>query len=53
MGQAARDRRDKCEGLSADEREELSRLRYENKILKQEREFLKKRLSSSRGRKAQ
>ncbi len=30
------------EGLSTDEREELSRLRRENRTLKQEREFLKK-----------
>ena len=29
-------------GLSTDEREELSRLRRENRTLKQEREFLKK-----------
>jgi transposase len=30
------------EGLTTDEREELSRLRRENETLKQEREFLKK-----------
>jgi transposase len=30
------------EGLTTSEREELSRLRRENRILKQEREFLKK-----------
>ncbi len=30
------------QGLTTDEREELSRLRRENKILSQEREFLKK-----------
>ncbi len=30
------------EGLSTDEREELSRLRRENRTLKQERDFLKK-----------
>ena len=30
------------EGLTTDEREELSRLRRENKTLKQKREFLKK-----------
>ena len=30
------------EGLTTDEREELSRLRRENKTLKQERDFLKK-----------
>jgi len=32
----------KREGLSTDEREELRRLRRENKTLRQEREFLKK-----------
>ncbi len=30
------------EGLTTDEREELSKLRRENKTLRQEREFLKK-----------
>jgi transposase len=30
------------EGLTTDEREELSRLRRENKTFRQEREFLKK-----------
>jgi transposase len=30
------------EGLTTEEREELSRLRRENRILKQERDFLKK-----------
>jgi transposase len=30
------------EGLTTDERQELSRLRRENKTLRQEREFLKK-----------
>ena len=30
------------EGLTTDEREELRRLRRENKVLKQERDFLKK-----------
>lgn len=30
------------EGLTTDEREELKRLRRENKVLKQERDFLKK-----------
>ena len=39
------------EGLTTSEREELSRLRQENRTLKQERDFLKKRPSSSRGRK--
>jgi transposase len=43
------------EGLTTSEREELSRLRRENKTLRQEREFLKKArralaTSSSRGR---
>ena len=37
------------EGLTTDEREELSRLRRENKILRQEREFLKKAAVSSTG----
>ncbi len=32
----------KREGLTTDEREELRRLRRENKVLKQERDFLKK-----------
>ncbi len=39
------------EGLTSDEREELSKLRRENKTLRQEREFLKKRPSSLHGRK--
>ncbi len=30
------------EGLTTDERKELKRLRRENKVLKQERDFLKK-----------
>ena len=37
------------EGLTTDEREELSRLRRENKILRQEREFLKKAAVGSTG----
>ena len=37
------------EGLTADEREELSRLRRENKTLRQEREFLKKAAVGSTG----
>jgi transposase len=32
----------KTQGLSSDERDELRRLRRENNILKQERDFLKK-----------
>ena len=39
------------EGLTTSEREELSRLRREVRVLKQERGFLKKQPSSSRGRK--
>jgi transposase-like protein len=35
------------EGLTTDEREELKRLRRENKVLKQERDFLKKALRPS------
>ncbi|MDQ3783409.1 MAG: transposase [Actinomycetota bacterium] len=38
------------EGLTTDEREELSKLRRENKTLRQEREFLKKQPSSLRRR---
>ncbi len=38
------------EGLTTDEREELSRLRRENKTLRQEREFLKKAAVGSTGR---
>ncbi len=37
------------EGLTTDEREELSRLRRENKTLRQEREFLKKAAVGSTG----
>jgi transposase len=39
------------DGLTTEEREELSRLRREVRTLKQEREFLKKLPSSSQGRK--
>ena len=38
------------EGLTTDEREELGRLRRENKTLRQEREFLKKAAVGSTGR---
>jgi len=38
------------DGLTTDEREEVSRLRRENKTLRQEREFLKKAAVSSTGR---
>ena len=37
------------EGLTTEEREELSRLRRENKTLRQEREFLKKAAAGSTG----
>ncbi|ABG05166.1 transposase IS3/IS911 [Rubrobacter xylanophilus DSM 9941] len=37
------------EGLTTEEREELSRLRRENKTLRQEREFLKKAAVGSTG----
>ena len=37
------------EGLTTDEREELSKLRRENKTLRQEREFLKKAAVGSTG----
>jgi transposase len=43
MGQATRHRDEgEREGLTTSEREELLRLRRENRTLKQEREFLKK-----------
>src|SRR3954469_25242356 len=38
------------QGLTTEERKELRRLRQENRILKQERDFLKKPPSSSPGR---
>jgi transposase len=38
------------EGLTSDEREELRRLRRENKVLNQERDFLKKAAVDSTGR---
>lgn len=38
------------EGLTTDDREELCRLMRENRPPRQERKFLKKLLSSSRGR---
>jgi transposase len=38
------------EGLTTEEREELKRLRRENRVLKQERDFLKKPPPSSPGR---
>lgn len=40
--QAGRDEGTPSDGLSTDEREELRRLRRENKVLRQEKEILKK-----------
>jgi transposase len=42
INQAQIDRGEREEGLSAEEREELRRLRRENKVLREEREILKK-----------
>ena len=51
LKQADLDSRKRSDGLTTEEREELRRLRTENRILRQEREILKKpRPSSSRRR---
>ena len=42
LKQAALDSGQRTDGLTTDEREELRRLRHENRILRQEREILKK-----------
>ncbi|MGH3430968.1 MAG: transposase [Mycobacteriales bacterium] len=42
MAQAARDDGRRTDGLTTEEREELRRLRRENKALREEREILKK-----------
>ena len=42
VAQAARDDGHRQDGLTTDEREELRRLRRENKVLREEREILKK-----------
>lgn len=42
LKQADLDRGRRSDGLTTDEREELRRLRHENRILRQEREILKK-----------
>ncbi len=42
VAQADRDAGRRTDGLTTDEREELKRLRHENKTLREEREILKK-----------
>jgi transposase len=42
VAQAARDDGRRTDGLTTEEREELRRLRRENKVLREEREILKK-----------
>jgi transposase len=42
MRQAARDAGERTDGLTTEEREELRRLRRENRALREEREILKK-----------
>lgn len=42
VNQAARDDGQKADGLTTDEREELRRLRRENRVLREEKEILKK-----------
>jgi transposase len=42
VNQAGRDEGSRSDGLTSDEKEELQRLRRENKMLRQEKEILKK-----------
>jgi transposase len=42
VAQAERDAGDRADGLTTDERDELRQLRRENKILREEKEILKK-----------
>jgi transposase len=50
LAQAHRDAGQRSDGLTTDEREELRRLRRENKTLREEREILKKAAVGSTGR---